>query len=97
MQRRRLLTYSWAMAVAGAVCPSPKLLGSLLSNNVVPPAQEAAVYQAMAKVTRSCWTQTTYTYLGARDVAIADYTSRGMSSASWRLAKSACAWATASG
>ncbi|MEU4223543.1 CU044_5270 family protein [Nonomuraea sp. NPDC026600] len=81
-----------------------KLLGSLLGNNLVPPAQEAAVYQAMAKIpgvtvnpdavdvagrpalavgcVEDGWVsqeilldRTTYTYLGERGVAIADYTS----------------------
>ncbi|MEV6149926.1 CU044_5270 family protein [Nonomuraea sp. NPDC052129] len=78
------------------------LLGSLLNNNLVPPAQEAAVYQAMAKIpgvtvnpdavdvagrpalavgyVEDGWLsheilldRTTYTYLGARDIAIADF------------------------
>ncbi|MEU7854059.1 CU044_5270 family protein [Nonomuraea sp. NPDC049141] len=81
-----------------------RLLGSLLNNNLVPPAQEAAVYQAMAKIPgvtvnpdavdvagrpalavgaiEDGWVgheilldRTTYTYLGERAVAIADYTS----------------------
>lgn len=81
-----------------------RLLGSLLNNNLVPPAQEAAVYQAMAKIpgvtvnpdavdvagrpalavgsVEDGWVgheilldRTTYTYLGERAVAIADYTS----------------------
>ncbi|MEU7827802.1 CU044_5270 family protein [Nonomuraea sp. NPDC049129] len=80
------------------------ILGSLLNNNLVPPAQEAAVYQAMAKIpgvtvnpdavdvagrpalavgcVEDGWVgheilldRTTYTYLGERAVAIADYVS----------------------
>lgn len=80
-----------------------KMLGSLLNNNLVPPALEAAVYQALAKIPGvtvnpdavdvagrpalavGCISEgwmseeilldrNTYTYLGKRDVAIADYT-----------------------
>ncbi|MBT2229223.1 CU044_5270 family protein [Nonomuraea sp. NEAU-A123] len=79
-----------------------RMLGSLLGNNLVPPAQEAAVYQAMAKIPgvtvnpdavdvagrpalavgsiEDGWVgheilldRTTYTYLGERAVAIADF------------------------
>ncbi|WP_431904908.1 CU044_5270 family protein [Nonomuraea sp. bgisy101] len=81
-----------------------RLLGSLLAQNLVPPAQETAVYRAMAKIpgvtvnpdavdvdgrpavavarVEDGWVshellldRSTYTYLGERAVASADYTS----------------------
>ncbi|TMR99463.1 CU044_5270 family protein [Nonomuraea basaltis] len=83
-----------------------RLLGSLLANNLVPPAQEAAVYRALAKIpgvtvnpdavdvegrpavavarVEGGWVshellldRVTYTYLGERAVAGADYTAPG--------------------
>ncbi|MGW0801396.1 CU044_5270 family protein [Nonomuraea sp. NPDC002799] len=80
-----------------------RLLGSLLAQNLVPPAQEAAVYRALAKIpgvtvnpgavdvdarpavavarVEAGWVshellldRSTYTYLGERAVAKADYT-----------------------